>query len=146
VRGALRVRALGAGRHLRKGVEPVVADSRRRISAAKETPKGFLVDLEGIGSREEASSFKGVEFLLDRGELDAPEEGEVYVTDLVGLTVKNAAGEVIGTVEDTFETAAHEVLVVREPDGRDLFVPFTLEHVPELDLESRRIVARPPES
>jgi len=131
---------------LRKGVEPVVGGSRRRISAVKGTPKGVLVGVVGIGSREEASSLKGEELLLDRDELDAPEEGEVYVADLVGMTVKNAAGEVIGTIEDTFETAAHEVLVVREPDGRNLFVPFTLEHVPGLDLDSRRIVVRPPES
>lgn len=141
----MRVRPLGAGRHLRKGFEPVVAGSRRRISAVKETPKGFLVDLEGIGSREEASSLKGEDLVLDRDELDTPEEGEVYVADLVGLTATSAAGGVVGTVEDTFETAAHEVLVVREPDGRDLFVPFTLEHVPGLDLNSRRLVVRPPE-
>lgn len=146
VRGTLRVRAVGTGRHLRKGVEPVVAGARRRISAVRQTPKGFLVDVEGIGSRAEASALKGEELLLDRDELDAPEEGEFYVADLVGLTVLNEAGEVIGTVEDTFETAAHEVLVVREEDrDQSIYVPFTLEHVPGLDLEEGRLVIRPPE-
>ena len=34
-------------------------------------------------------------------------------------------------MDDTFETAAHEVLVVREvKDEQDLYLPFTLEHVP----------------
>ena len=145
VRGTLRVRALGSGRHFRRDTEPVVAGVRRRISVVKQTPKGFLLDLEGIGSNAEADSLRGEELLLDREELDAPEEGEFYVKDLVGLTAVNEAGEVLGTVEDTFETAAHEVLVVRE-EKEVLYVPFTMEHVPEVDLEARQVVIRPPES
>jgi 16S rRNA processing protein RimM len=145
VRGTLRVRALGAGKHLRTGTEPVVAGMRRRISAVRKTPKGFLLNLEGIESRGGARSLTGQEILLDRDELDVPEDGEFYVADLVGLTVVNDEGEVVGTIEDTFETAAHEVLVVREArDRQELYLPFTLEHVPEVDLEAERLLIRPP--
>jgi 16S rRNA processing protein RimM len=146
VRGTLRVRALGTGKHLRKGVEPVIGGARYRISSVRQTPKGFLVDVEGVGSRADATSLKGEEVLLEREELDATEEGEFYVADLVGLTAVNDAGEVLGTVDDTFETGAHEVLVVSGKNaGQELYIPFTLEHVPELDLESRRVVIRVPE-
>jgi len=145
VRGTLRVRAFGSGRHIREGMEAVVGGARRRISAARETPKGFLVDVEGVGSRVYASSLKGEELLIDRGDLDPPEEGEFYVADLVGLTAIDDAGGVLGVVSDSFETAAHEVLVVRR-GHQDVYVPFTLEHVPSVDLESGRIVIRPPES
>jgi 16S rRNA processing protein RimM len=146
VRGTLRVRALGAGNHLRISKEPVVAGVRRRISSARQTPKGFLLDLEGVESRTDALSLRGEQLLLDRGELDETEEGEFYVADLIGLTAVGDAGEVLGTVADTFETAAHEVLVVRaERGGQDLYLPFTFEHVPALDLHKGRIVVRPPE-
>jgi 16S rRNA processing protein RimM len=145
VLGALRIRAVGSGKHLRKGMEPVVAGTRRRISAARETPKGFLIDLEGVDVRSDVDALRGEELILGRDELDAPEEGEYYVADLVGLTAVDDAGEVLGAVDDTFETAAHEVLVVRRED-EELYVPFTLEHVPELNLESGRVVIRPPES
>jgi 16S rRNA processing protein RimM len=145
VRGTLRVRALGPGRHLREGTEPVVAGMRRRISAARQTSKGFLLDLEGVKSRADAKALGDEELLLDRKELDVPEEGEYYVTDLVGLTAVNDAGEVVGKVMDTFETAAHEVLVVREDDREDLYLPFTLEHVPEVDLRAGQVLIRPPE-
>ena len=145
VRGTLRVRAFGSGRHLRNGMEPVVGGSTRRISAVRETPKGFLIDLEGVGSREEASSLQGEELLIGRGDLDPPEEGEFYVADLVGLTAFDDAGEVLGVVSDSFETAAHEVLVVRL-GHQEIYIPFTLEHVPNVDLDSGRIVVRPPES
>jgi 16S rRNA processing protein RimM len=146
VRGTLRVRALGPGKHLREGKEPLVQGVRRRISSARQTPKGFLLDLEGVESRTAAQRLKGEQLLLDRGELDATEEGEFYVADLIGLTAVSDAGEVLGKVTDTFETAAHEVLVVREERaGQELYLPFTLEHVPRVDLQTGRIVARPPE-
>jgi 16S rRNA processing protein RimM len=145
VRGTFRVRAVGSGRHLRKDVDPVVAGTRRRISTARQTPKGFLVQLEGVESRAAADSLRGEQLFLDRADLEAPEEGEFYVVDLVGLTAVDDTGETVGTVTDTFETAAHEVLVIRE-ENEDLYVPFTLEHVPEVDLETGRVVIQPPES
>jgi 16S rRNA processing protein RimM len=143
VRGTVKVRATGSGRHLREGVEPVVAGRPRRISRVRETPKGFLIDLEGIENRSGAAAFRGEELMLDRRELDAPQEGEFYVGDLVGLTAMSDAGKVVGTVAETFETSAHEILVVRN-EGDVLFVPLTLEHVPEVDLDARRVVVRPP--
>ena len=147
VNGTLRVRPAGSGRHLREGIQPVVAGERRRISHARSTPKGFLVDLEGVGDRAAAAALRGEGLFLDRGELDPPESGEFYVGDLVGLRAVGEEGEDLGEVSETIESPAHEILVVREegPDGRELFVPFTLEHVPEVDLASDRVVVRPPE-
>ena len=145
-RGTLRVRATGSGRHLREGVGPFIAGRRRRIVQVRQTPKGFLVDLEGVGHRAQADGLRGEGLILDRRELDAPEEDEFYVSDLVGLTAVGESGEVLGRIEETFETPAHEVLVVRQSeDGPPLYVPFTHEHVPHVELTARRVSVRPPE-
>lgn len=146
VRGTLRVRTFGSGAHLREGAAPVVAGRRRRITNVRNTPKGFLLDLEGVEARAEVALLRGEELFLDRSELDAPEEGEFYVADLVGMNAVDDAGRMVGTVTETFENPAHEVLVIREaPEAPDLLVPFTLEHVPEVDPEAGRLVVRPPE-
>jgi 16S rRNA processing protein RimM len=145
-RGTIRVRATGSGRHLREGIEPFVAGRRRRISRVRWTPKGFLVDLEGVGHRTEADGLRGEGLVLDRRELDAPEEDEFYVDDLVGLTAVGEGGEVLGNVSETFETPAHEVLVVRESEDSPIaYVPFTHEHVTRVDLAEGRVTVRPPE-
>ncbi len=146
VRGTLRVRTFGSGTHLREGAAPVLAGHRRRITNVRNTPKGFLVDLEGVETRVEVSALRGEELFLDRAELDAPDEDEFYVADLVGMSAVNDTGRMVGTVTETFENPAHEVLVIRETEkAQDLLVPFTLEHVPEVDLEAGRLVVRPPE-
>lgn len=144
VRGTVRVRPTGTGEHLREGIIPSIAGTPRSIKAVRITPKGFLLDLEGVDDRRAAAALRGEALLLDRAELDAPEEDEFYVGDLVGLAALDEAGERLGEVAETFETAAHEVLVVRTPAG-DVLVPFTLEHVPGVDLESGCVTLRPPE-
>jgi 16S rRNA processing protein RimM len=113
----------------------------------RKTPKGFLVDLEGVGDRSGAAALRDEELVLDRSELDTPGEGEFYVDDLIGLIAVSEVGDVFGTVEETFETPAHEILVVqKEGETSSLYVPFTLEHVPEVDLAAGRVIIRPPES
>ncbi|HEV8044457.1 MAG TPA: ribosome maturation factor RimM [Rubrobacter sp.] len=146
VSGTLRVRAFGSGTHLREDTAPLLAGHRRRITNVRNTPKGFLVDLEGVATRAGVSALRGEELFLDRTELDAPDADEFYVADLVGLTAVDDSGEVVGTVTETFENPAHEVLVIREAENsKDILVPFTLEHVPDVDLEAGRLVVRPPE-
>jgi 16S rRNA processing protein RimM len=143
VRGTVKVKALGSGRHLRAGVRPVVDGERREILHSRETPKGFLVDLEGITDRSSAGALRGAELLLDRSELDEPEEDEFYVSDLVGLEARDTEGKTLGTVADTFETPTHEVLIVRDEEGGELYVPFTLEHVLGVLLREGSVVVDP---
>lgn len=146
VRGTVRVKAPGSGRHLRKGIEPAVNGERRRILASRETPKGFLVDLEGITGRDDAASLRGTELLLDRAELDAPDEEEFYVGDLVGLEAYDEAGIRIGSVTEVVATPAHEVLLVGgDNETVEHYVPFTYEHVPAVNQEEGRVVVRLPE-
>lgn len=144
VRGTVRVRPAGTGEHLREGVTPFVAGVPRPIKTARVTPKGFLLDLKGVDDRHAAAALKGEALLLDRAELDSPGEDEFYVGDLVGLVAVDEADERLGEIAETFQTAAHEVLVVRT-DSDDVLVPFTMEHVPGVDLESGRVTVRPPE-
>lgn len=149
VRGTVRVQPTGSGRNLREGIAPQVDDTRYEILSSRPTPKGFLVDLRGINSRAEAGTLRGKELVLERAELEPLDDEEVYVTDLIGLSAYDPEGRKVGTVVETFETAAHEVVVVRPNDAdgsaQDIYVPFTLEHIPELDLEAGRLVVRPPE-
>lgn len=146
VRGTLRVKPPGSGQHLRKGILPVVDGERRRILSSRETPKGFLIDLEGVTDRDLAASLRGSELILDREELDAPDEEEFYVGDLVGLAVFDEAGTSIGSIAEVLETPAYEMLVIRgEDEAAEQYLPFTREHVPTVDPEGNRVVVNLPD-
>jgi 16S rRNA processing protein RimM len=101
-----------------------------------------LVDLEGVVDRDLAASLRGSELILDREELDAPDEEEFYVSDLVGLEVYDETGTHIGSVADVLETPAHEILYIRDDEDEPAahYVPFTHEHVPTVDPEGGHVV------
>ncbi|MDQ3913090.1 MAG: ribosome maturation factor RimM [Actinomycetota bacterium] len=143
VRGTVKVKVIGSGRHLRYGVSPVVNGERRRILWSRETPKGFLVSLEGIRDRNLAAALRGSELLLDREELDMPEENEFYVGDLVGLEAYDGSGTYIGSVADVLQTSVHEILVIRDDLDVEHYIPFTFENVRTVDLAKGCIMVNP---
>ncbi|CAN5897435.1 hypothetical protein BH23ACT11_BH23ACT11_02210 [soil metagenome] len=115
---------------------------RHRILHVRATPKGYLVDLDGISDRGQAGALRGKELILDRSELDVLEEDEFYVGDLVGMTAVDENGVSRGIVEEVLETPAHEILLIRDGQN-ELYVPFTITQVPHVDSEERSLTIVP---
>jgi 16S rRNA processing protein RimM len=101
-----------------------------RLKRAGGTAQRPLVRLDVARTREAACELQGCELLAAGDALDA--EPHYVVGDLLGLRVETASGRPLGEAADVFETPAHEVLVVRAPDGGELLVPLVDELV-ELD-------------
>ena len=107
---------------------------------------GWIVKPAGVETRTEAERWRGRWLLAPRDELPEPEEGEVYLDDLVGLAVIEEGGEgaALGTIGEVYELPQGIVLdVVR--DGRTVVcLPFSDDVVKELDVEGQRIVVAVP--
>ncbi len=98
--------------------------------------KGIIARLEAIQDRNEAARLLGAEIAVDREQLPPTSKGEYYWADLVGLTVQNCEGVILGQVDYLFETGANDVLVVK--GERERLIPFLLEQVVlEVDLAQR---------
>ena len=83
----------------------------------------MLLDL--AATREAAIALQGRELLAAGDELD--QQPHYRVGDLLGLPVRTASGRPVGEVRDVLETPAHEILVVRAPDGPDVLIPLVDE-------------------
>lgn len=113
------------------------------IEAVREAPKGdLLVAFEGIEERVPAEALVGATLFAFREDLDAPEEGEVFQGDLIGLTAVDESGTTLGTVEEIWNSGPVPNLVIRG-GGKELMIPFIDEFVPRVDLENRRVVVKP---
>jgi 16S rRNA processing protein RimM len=100
-------------------------------------PAATVAKLEGVDDRDAALALRGAEVAVTRSELGEAEEGTIYWRDLVGLQVANLRGEVLGEVENLFETGETSVLVVK--GERERMIPFVPEYVKGVDREARRI-------
>ncbi len=92
------------------------------IVEGKRHGKAVIVRLEGIKDRDLAAEICGWDIFIEHGQLPAPEAGEYYWTDLVGLQVETVDGVQLGAVDHLLRTGANDVLVV--VGDRERLVPF----------------------
>lgn len=113
------------------------------LRAAKD---GLIARFAGVSDRNAADALKGVELSVPRHRLPEPEPEEFYFADLVGLAAVRPDGTGLGTVIAVHNFGAGDVIEVELAGGLEtIFVPFTREAVPEVDVAARRLVIDPPE-
>lgn len=98
----------------------------------------LLVRFAGIEDRERAAVLKGREVAIPREQMPAPQEGEYYWSDLVGLDVENTKGQLLGRVERLFEAGAAPVLVVA--GERERLLPYVKDVVKNVDLNAGKLL------
>ena len=113
-----------------------------RIEMAEPFKEGFRVQFSGITGRDEADRWRNRCVLSPRAELPEPDEDEIYLHDLVGLTVEGPGGEVIGTVAAYYELP-HDVMIEVDRAAGSVMIPYRFVTV--VDLEQKRLSVDPPE-
>ena len=113
-----------------------------RIEMAEPFMGGFRVQFAEITDRNEADRWRNRYVLAERAELPQPGDDEIYLHDLVGLTVHDAGGAEIGRVEAYYELP-HDVMVEIARETGTVMVPYRF--VTEVDLDQKRLAVEPPE-
>ena len=151
IRGELRIHIYGDGPdHLLEAREIALADPER--GAEDPAPRMFGIEgggtgrrgevrlqLEGIHDRDAAQALEGRLVTIPADELPALPDDEFYWYELVGHEVVLDSGESLGRVQEIWETGAHDVLVIRDAQGRQHLIPTAREFVTDIDPEGRRI-------
>jgi 16S rRNA processing protein RimM len=115
-----------------------------KIKLTRPVAGGLGARLTGVTTKEEADALKGVLLYADRARLPRLPDDEFYHADLIGLTVQDTGGAVLGKVAAIQNHGAGDILEVNAP-GKSLLIPFTLAIVPTVDLAAGRIVVDLPE-
>lgn len=107
----------------------------------------LVVRVEGVRDRNGAEALNRVALYCPRDRFGTVEdEEEFFLTDLVGLSVFDGAGAMIGTIVGIPNFGGGDLLEVRPAlGGATALLPFTKAFVPEIDIAGRRVVAAPPD-
>jgi 16S rRNA processing protein RimM len=113
---------------------------------SKATPhKGaVLLRLHGLDSVEAVQPLVGCELLVVASELPPLGDDEFYWHDLQGLTVVDRNRGELGTLEDFFTTAAHDIYVVQGGLG-EILIPAVDEFILEVDVAAKRLLVDLPD-
>jgi 16S rRNA processing protein RimM len=123
-----------------------VVPDRAELHVEQATPfkGGMIVSFREITDRTEAERWRHRYFLVPRSELPPPEEGQVYVHELIDMRVVLPSGEEVGSVMDVYELPQGLTLDVRRPNGT-VMLPFSNRIVTGVDRDARVITVDPPD-
>jgi 16S rRNA processing protein RimM len=133
--------------------KPLVASTGKTFSlknvrpAPGGAPDLLIAIVDGVTTREAAEALNRVQLYVERDNLPPPEEDDEFLlADLIGLSVENESGEIIGTVVDVPNYGGGDLLEIAPAHkGPTAFMPFTKAFVPIVDIAGKRIVAAPPD-
>jgi 16S rRNA processing protein RimM len=141
--GEVKVKTFTAAIENLRGYGPLYAQGGREfiVASARHAKADIaVVRFKGVDDRNAAEALKGTELRVARDALPPTEDDEFYHADLVGLRAEDAEGRALGTVKGIHNFGAGDVIEIERADGGDIFLPFTRETVPTVDLKSSRIV------
>lgn len=110
----------------------------RAVRKMRRTPKGLLLQLEGIDDRDEAEARRGQAVRVRRELLPKLADGEYYLCDLIGADVDSPEGPV-GRVVEVQMYPSVDALVIEAPDGTLCEQPLLDEWLAGVDVAARRV-------
>ncbi len=116
------------------------------VKLTRPVANGLGARITGITTKEQADALKGTSLYADRSKLPSLPDDEFYHTDLIGMTVHDTGGALIGTVQAVHNHGAGDLLEIMGQGMKTaLLLPFTLAIIPTVDLAARRVIADLPE-
>ncbi len=123
-------------------LKDVASSAGKAFSLKAHQHKGetFVVTIAGVTDRNAAETLVGTELYVARESLPAPEAGEYFHADLIGLTVTGAEAVVLGTVTAVYNFGAGDVLEITHDGDRQTLYPFDHHSVLKVDINAGRII------
>ena len=105
----------------------------------------LILHFEGVDTISQAEALAGWEVQVPADQRPPAPAGRVYLSDLTGCRVEDAAtGREVGVVERLMETGGTALLVVRRGE-QEILIPFAASICVEVDAAGRRIRVNLPE-
>lgn len=116
-------------------------ESRHEIMIESSTPfkGGLIVKFNHLDDRNSAELWRSRYLLVPIDEVTPPEDGEVFVHDLVGMNVHDQSDTSLGVIVSTYELPQGLAIEVRVESGRTVLVPFRDEFILGVDSDNRRV-------
>ena len=93
----------------------------------KKQGKLIVAHLQNCDDRNAALDFVNTKIFIRKDQLPELNSGDYYWSELEGLNVETAEGELLGTVDHLLETGANDVLVLK--GDRERLIPFVMDEI-----------------
>jgi len=117
------------------------------LTLKNATARHWIAEIEGISDRTQAEQLRGTCLYIDDDVLPAPDDGEFYIADLIGLKAVTPEGKEVGEIIAVKNFGAGDLLEIRPSANESFYLPFTHDTVPDMvpDIERDQITVIIPE-
>jgi 16S rRNA processing protein RimM len=124
---------------LKPGKKMLAGDQHQpvQIRSVRGHDQALLIAFTGIDTPEQAGEFRNQILYATVADQPPLEDGEYYHHELIGLSVYDEQGNLLGELAEIMETGANDVYVVRPEAGQEILLPAIDEVILEINLEKK---------
>jgi 16S rRNA processing protein RimM len=128
------------------GSSPDAAEPARYVVQHMRMHQNYgLLKLETIDDRNAAERLRALMVMVTLEDAVPLEADEIYLYQLINLTVQTKAGETLGVITDVLETGANDVYIIDSPTYGEVLIPVTTETIVKTDIEAGIVIVQLPE-
>lgn len=125
IKGEVRLKLFAeSADSLKQAKRLFVGGELRKLAGLNASGKAPVARFEGVADRSAAEALRGSLIEVERSDLPPLEDGEYYLSDLVGLPCFDQAGDELGQVVAVENFGAGDLLEIEVSGGRRSLIPF----------------------
>lgn len=130
---------------LKKGKIVYIGDNHipAKLYSVKEHSRGLIFRFQEFKSLEEIEKYKNSFVYVKTDDLPALPKGEYYHHQLIGMEVKDTAGNYLGKIKEILQTGANDVYVISDEENKEILYPALLNLIETTDLKQKLMVVKP---
>ena len=138
IRGEVKVKAMTDSADDLTAFKSVLIDGvAYSVLSVRAQGEFAYLGLKGIADRNAAELLRGKNIEVDRADMPDLPDGTYYIGDLIGCTVVNERGDILGTVEDV--TPAKTDIFTLKTDSKTVMFPAADGVIAEVDERGKKI-------
>lgn len=145
IRGVVKVNPFTDDISQFEEMETILVDKKgslleMQIEEVKYSKNQVLLKLKGIETVEEAEKYRNCYLKLPREKARKLPKNTYFIADLIGLEVYTEEGNLLGKVDDIYNTGASDIYVIKDELGKQILLPAIKDVIKQIDLEQEKIV------
>ena len=138
IRGEVKVKAETDTAEELKAFKTVLIDGvAYSVLSVRAQGEFAYLSLKGVADRNSAELLRGKEIEVERSEMPDLPDGRYYIGDLIGCTVVNERGDILGEVEEV--TPAKTDIFTLKKDGKTIMFPAADGVILTVDANAKKI-------
>ena len=105
--------------------------------------KNIVVKFNNINDRNQAERLIGAKLFINKDNLTPLKEGEYYLSDLIGFSVKTKNKNNLGKVKSIKNFGAGDLLELINTNKKTFYIPQNKDNVVNIDIQRKEIIVNP---